>query len=197
MIRPSRAIASLAVVFLAAAAGAQNLLSNPDFDTDLVGWTTFAAWSSEDWEGSSSSGSVTLLNNLVSPGTDILARQCIELASLEAAYQLRGWLMSQAADGGAGDMKIGIAWYSQPACATFLEGIDTADVGADTGWNEVRVDLVPHVDTKSAEITAYIYKSVAAGTLAGYLDHAALLGPAIFSDGFESGDWFEWSLAVN
>jgi len=190
-------MAWLAVALLPAAASAQNLLSNPDFDSDLAGWYTFATWSSEDWQGSGTSGSATLVNSLPSSGTDTLAKQCVELPTLEEGYEIRGWLMSQSADGGAGSTKVGIVWFDQPGCATYLDGVDSANVDADTGWNEVRFSATPHAGTESAEISAYIYKNVGAGTLAGYLDHVALLPSAVFADGFESGDWLEWSFAAS
>jgi hypothetical protein len=87
-------VALLAVLFpvtalLSANVSAQNLLVNPDFDTDLSGWSGIGSWSQLDAWGSPSSGSATWINSFPSGGAAYLD-QCVELAPFFEGYDLSG-----------------------------------------------------------------------------------------------------------
>lgn len=78
------------VVFLPVSLSqAQNLLVNPDFDTDLSGWSGIGSWSPLDAWGSPASGSATWINTFPSGGATIVD-QCVELEPFFEGYDLSG-----------------------------------------------------------------------------------------------------------
>lgn len=83
-------IAFIVFVWLPAANWAQNLLTNPGFDTDLNGWTRGAFvpdWSPMDADGLSNSGSARYLHTIDAGGAFLMS-QCLPVAAA-AAYDLR------------------------------------------------------------------------------------------------------------
>ena len=89
----SRFIVSFAAAVVLAlgpgAAEAQNLLANPDFDTDVTGWSGVGVWDPLDAFGSPSSGSATWINTQVGGGANYLG-QCVELTPSFEGYDLSG-----------------------------------------------------------------------------------------------------------
>ena len=66
------------VAMAATGASAQNLLVNPDFDTDVTtGWSGIGVWDPNDVFGSPTSGSATWINTWASGGA-IYHTQCVE-----------------------------------------------------------------------------------------------------------------------
>jgi hypothetical protein len=68
---------------------AQNLVVNPDFDTDLTGWSGIGVWDPLDAFGSPTSGSATWVNTQVGGGA-IYLDQCVELTPFFEGYDLSG-----------------------------------------------------------------------------------------------------------
>ena len=94
-------LVSVAIVVMTAVSStgvfAQNLLVNPDFDTDLAGWDGPAVWDPADAFGSPSSGSATWINDYAGGGSTIV-RQCVALEpwiegsdSRKSPARSRGW----------------------------------------------------------------------------------------------------------
>ena len=189
-------VATLALVLCPVFGSAQNLLLNPDFDVDTSGWDIFGTWSSEDWQDSGASGSAIGVNDLSSTGTTTIIKQCIDLPNPEASYLLSGWLLVEPSAGETGSAKYTIVWYDLPGCSGFLTGFDSSKVFADSGWQDVSFEQVPEASTESVRVSAYLYKSVADGSLQGYADHVFFGSPLIFSDDFETGDDSLWTSAT-
>jgi len=77
------------VVLASTGASAQNLLVNPDFDTDISGWSGVGVWSPLDAWGSPTSGSATWINMQIGGGANYL-EQCVELVPFFEGYDLSG-----------------------------------------------------------------------------------------------------------
>jgi len=72
-------VVSVIVVLASSGVSAQNLIVNPDFDTDLTGWSGLGSWDPLDVFGSLASGSATWLNNWAGAGGSVYLMQCVEL----------------------------------------------------------------------------------------------------------------------
>ena len=112
-----RSISSFVVVlavtvFLATGASAQNLLVNPDFDTDVIpGWDGLGVWDPMDAFGSPSSGSATWTNTFTSGGAAYL-QQCIEVPVFFEGFDLSGFSLVPSGQASTGE--------SYPLCS-FLQ----------------------------------------------------------------------------
>ena len=82
-------VAFVIVVLASSGASAQNLLVNPDFDTDISGWSGVGVWNPLDAFGSPTSGSATWINTQVGGGANYL-EQCVELVPIFEGYDLSG-----------------------------------------------------------------------------------------------------------
>jgi hypothetical protein len=187
------------IVFLVALPlAAQNLLTNPDFDTNLEGWKTLATWSSEDWQGSPTSGSAIEVNSHPSTWGMEIVSQCVEIPSPAEQYRLNGWILNPSGQSGSGYGKLYLALFSAPACDDehFMGGFDTAAVGQTGVWEavDVTVDMQPGV--VSLKVGTVLQKIDEPGAVQVYVDHVILevIGE-IFADGFESGNATAWSFA--
>jgi hypothetical protein len=184
---------TLAVCF-AAPAAAQNLLVNPDFDSDLAGWDTSASWSDEDWQSSSSSGSATRVNDIGTISGLPLAAQCVELSDPASQYRLSAWILNPVGQTGPGYGNLYLALYDAAACddASMIAGFDTESVQQTGVWEGVGVIVTTPPGAVSAKVGSTVQK-LGAGTLQVYLDHVILeVWDPIFSDGFETGDLTGW-----
>ena len=99
---------------------AQNLLVNPDFDTDVAGWTTWGTdvsivWNPEDAYGSPSSGSGEVINSYVGLASDLRAFQCVSVTG-GAVYQLRGKVLIPSGQPTLAGGLLIIWWYAEESC---------------------------------------------------------------------------------
>lgn len=127
------ASASLAALLLAATpASAQNLLTNPHFDTDLTGWTGLATFDgTRDANGSPSSGSASVA--VTTPTFLVLLRQCIPAAQ-NTSYDFGGQAFIQQAPAG-GAVGVSLAFTSDSTCTSSLGSAGTGSpVSAVGAW---------------------------------------------------------------
>src|SRR5262249_20427250 len=118
---PSLGIA-VAAALLAARAGAQNLLTNASFNTDISGWTsgtpagsgTFL-FSTLDAGGSQSSGSVQLTNTSADANRNIIETQC-HAATSGPSYDFGGKVRAPAGNVSS-DMYILLNFYPGAGCS--------------------------------------------------------------------------------
>lgn len=174
---------------------AQNLVVNPEFDTDFSGWyTSGSTWSAEDWQASPSSGSVTN-TNYYPHSTYLVAEQCIELTGpLATTYQLSAQIYLPSGQPTTGYGRLSWGWFASPACTGWVGGATARDVTAAGTWQARSVVSAPPPSAVSTRIGAYLWAD-AEGGFQAHVDHVALL-PTIFSDDLESGDTSSWSSAI-
>ena len=106
----------LVAFFSSGFASAQNMLVNPNFDTDLAGWGGNGWWDQEDAFGSPLSGSATWINDWPSAGS-IYEDQCVPVPSDFKAFDLAGYVYiptGQPVIGGR--TYIYLAFYSEANC---------------------------------------------------------------------------------
>lgn len=197
MTRATRLV-SLAAVCGALAAGAplraQNLIVNPDFDTDLVGWTDpalpwlAASWNAEDWIGDAESGSARVVNTSDATSTAAGLAQCVELVADGAtAYEFRAQARAGEGGGLAGIAEIGLSFHGDAACDGFYYG-DTERYWSAESWAALGefgfFDFFPPNGTHSIRFEIRTFKSAANGSYEALFDHAYLPeGGALASTG--------------
>jgi hypothetical protein len=105
-----------------AAASAQNLLTNPGFNTDVSGWTPIAAditaiWNSEDASGSPSSGSASITETTASAGSaDGVASPCIPVTA-GGTYSFGARFKIPASQTSEPKAATAVTWYSGAGCS--------------------------------------------------------------------------------
>ncbi len=128
-----------ALLLLANAVQAQNLLANPDFDAGIAGWTIPGViWidalpDDEDWAGDLGSGSARVINT--AEGAESAGiYQCVQipLADGATAYDMR--VQARAADGqqGRGTVEFTLWYYDDGACSGSGYGNDFLYWGLET-----------------------------------------------------------------
>ncbi|HTL45037.1 MAG TPA: hypothetical protein VL262_11920 [Vicinamibacterales bacterium] len=133
-------LAALVVGFLAAAPRpllAQNLVTNPHFDTDLSGWNPVGIGTAfdgtKDANNSLSSGSVHAIQPIAIPNGANLngVRQCVTGLTAGATYDFGGQILVNSAPAG-GSASTELAFYSDNACTTPV-GVTTAGASVFAG----------------------------------------------------------------
>ena len=172
---------ALAVGAIASPARSQNLLVNPDFDDadQLSGWaeTGGKTWSSDDFAGDPSSGSVQIPNSFA-PAGSVLMRQCVPATagqSLHASAEVR-----VAPGQSAGSVFFALAFWDTVDCS----GTESNAVGFFPGpaapitgdWSPVASTIVAPALTQGAEIELTVVKG-AGGSLTAFFDHVFLPEP--------------------
>jgi hypothetical protein len=142
----------------AAPAAAQNLLTNPGFDSDLSGWDdnsgsgTFDA--TRDADGSPTSGSVRKLQNVTANNTaPFMVRQCVTAGVVDdAAYNLGARIrMNQAPAGG--ETRIGFSFHGNLTCQfDVLAGGELLTSTASSAWQLVSHSPIAPPGTQSISI---------------------------------------------
>lgn len=167
-------------------AAAQNLLTNPGFDTDLGGWSDYsdpprysAAWSGEDATATPSSGSVLLSNDHPEVGIEVIPlTQCVgAVAGEEYALAIQG--MVAAGQSRSGAAAAHLVWYRDldcqtPVLPTFALDLSTSAVGV---WTQAAGTALAPATTLGANVYLGVYKSEPGGSLAVHIDDVRL-GPA-------------------
>jgi len=182
---------------------AQNLVVNPDFDTDVVGWSPFYdidfIWDPLDYQGDPSSGS-GFAASTDAPGSNSGIVQCVEPIVAGEAYGLSGWLNVSPSQAGDGYVGLFVWWRDGAGCTgTQTNALVTPYVASTTGWEQqTAAPEVAPAGTVSATLYLNITKSSPLGVDYYVYFDGIDLHPAgsVFSDGFETGDTSRWSTAV-
>lgn len=186
--------ATISVTFLlTVSASAQNLLVNPDFDTDLAGWEGPGVWDAADAFGSPSSGSATWINDYAAGGSTIV-RQCVELTPLIKGYDLAAYVFIPSGQPGGGYTNLAVAFYSDTGCNTYFTGAGTQNFSEFDSWTLLDLTGWTPSGAGSARITVVNQKS-SSGDFQTYCDafFFAANPDMLFADGFETMDTSEWS----
>jgi hypothetical protein len=186
-------VASVFVVLASSGASAQNLLVNPDFDTDVLGWSGLGIWDPLDAFGSPTSGSATWTNTWAAGGALYLV-QCVELGPDFEAYDLGGYALIPSGQAGEGYTHLNVSFYSDAGCGTHISGWSTANYSGLDIWQWLTLtDWAPN-GVVSARV-GFLNQKTATGDFQTLHD-AMFFGPnptMIFGDGFQSSDTSEWS----
>jgi carbohydrate binding protein with CBM4/9 domain len=180
--------AALCIASLGAAPAVRgaNLLSNPNFDTDLTGWygdgTGTFEWSPDDQGGNSASGSA----HAVSPGPGLAAidHECIPIEGA-TTYAGRAWVRVNA---GNINTRLLLGTYSNPNC--FYTGyLGSQSASSDSQGTEQWEHLVGQVTTPASAQSAILSCSFGGGAVDGKCDAVSLPEAA------DGGGWALGSLA--
>ena len=109
-----------ALVLFALPAAAQNLLSNPRFDTDLSGWSydpNAVQWSNRDAKGSSASGSARVSNGSSNMSGVYLTSPCVSLPITMTLYDVAAKVLVPSGQDQTGSVKAYLREFSSKDCS--------------------------------------------------------------------------------
>ncbi len=186
--RTSCLCAALCIASLAAAPAVRgaNLLSNPNFDTDLTGWFAggmgTAEWTSDDQGGNPGSGSA----HAVSPGPGLatIDHDCIPIDG-GTTYAAQAWVRVNA---GNFNTRLLLGTYANPTCE-FSGYLGSQSASTDAQGTEQWERIAGELTTPPTAQSAILSCSFGGGAVDGKCDAVYL--PEV-ADG---GDWALCSLA--
>ncbi len=180
----------------------ENLLSNGHFDCTIDDWQADStdpaeiAYSTEDVDGASISGSARVMN--LTASTEFSLSQCSSLRA-GARHTLAGAVRLAAAPGDLVFASRGCDFFDEDQC-TGTELSSTRDFTdlADTAgsWIPLESPFVAPAGAVSARCR-FELRTPAVVSFEAHLDDLALIAASdVFADGFETGDTSAWSSAV-
>lgn len=191
------------VACMAASVSAQNLITNPDFDTDVSGWSPSSSidwtWQSDDYQGSPISGS-GLAVQIGGTGSSVGIIQCIGSVSPGEYYRLSTHVDFPSGQLGEGTVSAFVWWYDGPACTgSQTTALVTPSTSSTAGWEQLSSapEQAP-AGTESVWVYLLMTKSNSnPSDFEAAFDGVELraLPEMIFADGFESGDVSRWALS--
>ncbi len=195
-------VLALAVVVSAAFAWGQNLVSNPNFDTDVAGWLPVATadimWYPLDADGNPASGSALVTNLSTTAGDSTGARQCIEDITGGEVHSVAAEILVPGGQSQTGRANLLIQWYELPNCSGFLGLSSTPwiyDSTPDVWYPSFNTTVAPS-GAHSARLRLSVEKDQDSGTLLAHFDNVEFSKDQVFGDGFESSDTSAWSSVV-
>lgn len=174
---------------------AENLLDNPDFDSNLNPWTGpagAASWHATDIDGSPASGSARLVNDQAGSETETVALlQCFPVAPGE--YQYGGHALIPPAQAASGSVVVRVRGYGASTDCSGGTFLISGRLASETGqWSPMSGEVTISEDQLSGangsiEFEFAIRKTEAGGEFVAFVD-AARFGrsPRIFADRFAS-----------
>jgi hypothetical protein len=168
------------MAFLAARANAENLLTNPRFDTNLSGWgftpppaESAKMWSPLDADGATNSGSGVVINSSSSAGSGLAAlSQCVTGIVAGQTYELAGEVLLPAGQGRTADALLSGYWHSGPSCSPFPPIATFGAVLTASGeWTTAATSVEAPPGTHSAWILLFVRKNEAGGGFKGHFDN--------------------------
>lgn len=176
----------------------QNLVSNAGFDTDVGGWSALSdstlAWDSLDAAGDPLSGSALVTNVSADPNDGTGAAQCINGLAGEQDYGISAEVNIPSGQLDTGHGYLLVQWYSGAGCSGFVGLSDSSPIFSTTAdvWVTSSNLVQSPAGTQSGRLRLSVWKNEAGGSLDAHFDNARF-EPAIFVDGFESGNVTAWS----
>jgi hypothetical protein len=189
----ARMVLLMALLAVSSMGGAQQLIVNGDFDSDLSGWNVADApgttWAPFDYAGASS-GSALFTNDM--PTADAASTnltQCVVLAKPgRYVVSANGYLP---AGQPSGMLYVNAVLYlPSTVCQGFGAGHGfylPATIGAWSSHQEVSIELddIDVLAGASIEVRVGIQKTSAGGSIQGYLDAVHVIYDSVFVDSFE------------
>jgi hypothetical protein len=171
------ACAGLVLWCSAASASAQNLLTNPNFDTDLSGWSVFGAVF-DGTAGSPTPGSAKFTASVAGTNATIFSglTQCVSGIVAGTSYDVSGQLRLSSAPPG-GTAFVAVAWYTGAACTSPVS-TDGANGVSGATFQTSGGSFVAPAGAVSANFTVWIATSTTPGSFTVNVDDAFLGTPA-------------------
>ena len=189
-----RMVLLLALLAVSSTGGAQQLIANGDFDSDLSGWSvsagpgTTSTWVPFDYAGASS-GSVLFTNDLTTAGAaTINLTQCVVLPKPgRYVVSANGYLPAGQAPG---NLYVNSILHIPTTACQGLGGAHGFLLPATIGsWSQestsIEIDAIDALAGASIEVRMGIQKTPADGSIQGYIDAVRLIYDPVFVDGFE------------
>jgi hypothetical protein len=196
------ATVAFVVVILAPSAWGQNLVANPDFATDVAGWSpglnATIDWSPLDAGAAPGSGSGLVTNLSTTSNEASGARHCIGGISAGIFYLSSAEVLVPSGQSETGKADLLVQWYAAPGCGGGQLGLDsTSDVRSSTPdvWYDSSGYVQAPSGAQSARLRLSVFKTEDYGTLHAHFDNV-VFEEMIFGDGFESNDLTAWSTTV-
>ncbi len=190
-----------AVVFPASVGLGQNLLINPNFHTDVAGWTASSesalAWDPLDAEASPASGSAVVTCLGEEPNDSNGTFQCVGGITGESYFLFAADMLIPSGQSETGHAHLLVQWYSESGCTGFLGLADTSGFPSTTPdvWlTDFGIAEAP-AGAQFARLRLSVSKNEGVGSLDAHFDNV-VLEAALLVDGFESGDTSAWSTTV-
>ncbi len=189
-----RALALVSALGLVAPVGAQNLLANGEFNTNLDSWFNpeppAPSWDALDAAGANNSGSARALNNDFAPSLRVALTQCI-VVPRPGPYRLSasGYFPQQLSVG-----RLHVAYNLTVGMDCLGGGIASGgDVVESSGaWRSIRPapDFVAPGDTPtSIEVLLMVEKMSSGGAFVGHFDQVELIYvDTVHADDFEGSE---------
>jgi hypothetical protein len=194
-------VLALTVVFPASFASGQNMLFNPNFDIDVVGWSAVAdatiTWDPMDSDNDPGSGSA-MVANVANYSTTMGANQCSTVLEGDQEFSLRTMIYIPSGQSETGFGYVSIRFYELPNCqGNLLTSNFSTQVYTTTPdqWLESSRVLMAPPNSQSALVWLSIHKD-GNGPLDMAFDNVSLFPIVIFADGFDDGDTSRWSNTV-
>ena len=176
------AVLALGAVAAPGPARAGELVTNGSFDHDLSSWKYAnvpgygVAWSSEDAEGSPSSGSAALSNSNSPAGySAVLVSQCVPVEE-GTTYRAAAKLLLPDGQDRTGRIAALLLWWGSEDCTN--SSISSDFIGLDDtpgDWVEYQIEAMAPPGAKGVEVRAGVDKVEAAGALSGNLDDVSVM----------------------
>jgi len=189
-----KAVLILTMTAIAAPAIAHNLVVNPNFDDDTMGWEGPGVYDAHDVDFSPTSGSSTFVNTSAGTAGFAFARQCITLDPADVGFDVSAWTYVASGQPAAGYARVDLVWYTDTQCESFLTAHSLPQSSVFDAWERsVGRIFIPHT-TQSVRVSAINQKSEA-GDFQAFFDAATLDSnqTMIFGDSFETGSVDAWS----
>jgi hypothetical protein len=178
----------------------QNLVSNPDFDTDLTAWNPLSGalqmWDPLDADSDPLSGSALVTNIDPDPNDGSGSAQCIDGLVGDWLYDVSAEFYIPSGQVETGHAYLLVQFYTGTGCSSFIGFADTDPVFSTTTdvWVARTRRVWAPAGTQSARLRLSVWKNEAGGSLDAHFDNVGFESAAlVFIDGFESGDVSAWT----
>jgi hypothetical protein len=198
-----RLISGTTLLSICSCAGAVNLLSNPNLNTNTTGWNAQSEVTlSFNAVGSSAgSGSAGVTNSSATPSNGLGMNQCVSAITVGSNYTYGGKInYPSAGQSGTGPMYIGVNWMDGPNCSgntisqTPLLAVNSPN---DTWATLTGGSVTAPAGTVSALFQAFPSKVAAGGSITGLFDDLYFDdGMATVSANQPIPTLSEWSLII-
>jgi hypothetical protein len=162
------------VCFLGSSSFAQNLVTNPDFDTDDSGWFQSVSHDpNRDVTNDAGSGSGLVVNTSANAGVGVTMVQCIDGVMAGSNYNYGGSVfLSRGEVSTTGFGMANVSWFSGAGCVNmnFLGGGPSTQATAIDAWTAIDNTSVAPAMAGSVALFGFIHKATAGGTLRGNWD---------------------------
>ncbi len=173
-----RTVAGSLLLLTGASAGAVNVLTNPGFNSDISGWTAqasvTAAFSTNDANGSPTSGSASVTNTSAGAGNGTGILQCIGGVTVGSSDTYGGKMYYPSGQTRTGPVVIGFRWMDGAGCTGNQLGGSPPDLSLNApndAWAAFNGGTVTvPAGAVSAVFMAYTSKVEAGGSLQGLFD---------------------------